>query len=364
MKKTGIWALLTLLVVGIVIYYFWQQYGTKASKTQPDTPVTVIKVYKDMIFDSVEALGTTYANESVDITTNITETIREIRFDDGQEVKQGDIIAVLEQSEEEAQLAAAKAQLAEHQRELKRIDSLVKQKAAAKRDYDERRTQLEVTEQQIKEITARMEDRTLRAPFDGVLGVRRLSMGALVQPGQLITTIDDIHQIKLDFNVASTYLTQLQVGTPIEAISSELGGKVFNGTIQTINSRIDPVTRSVLVRALIPNPDGLLKPGLLMRVVLLKDQRRALIVPEDAIIQKQDAHFVLTVDPEKNTVAQRKITLGTRRPGIAEVKEGLEEGELVIVRGVGRVRPDQKVSLQEVWDKIRAPNSGAAATEE
>lgn len=328
-----------------------------ARKQNAAIPVEAIAAYETTISDSVESLGTAMANESVDITANVTETISEIDFSDGQEVTKGDVIARLSQQEEAAQLAAAQARQKENRRELDRLNTLLKNKAAAQREYDERLTLIEVTKQEVEAIDARIADRTLRAPFDGVLGIRRVSVGALVQPGELITTIDDLSSIKLDFTVPSIYLSSLKVGTPIEAKAAGFENRVFRGEVASVNSRIDPVTRSVLVRALIPNEDATLKPGLLMQVTLLKDERQALVVPEESTIQRDNRHFVLVIGDD-GAAEERQVQTGVRQPGMLEITDGLAAGEKVVTRGMGTVRAGQKVEIQRLWDEIRKPETG------
>lgn len=352
-------AFLFILVTLVFAAFFLLGDSNEKSKSEGKIlPVQVIAVYEETISDSVESLGTAMANESVDITANVNETLAEINFEDNQQVKKGDIIARLSQQEEQAQLAAAQARQTENRRELKRLNTLLKNKAAAQREYDERITQIEVAKQQAEEIQARIADRTLRAPFDGVLGIRRLSVGALVQPGDLITTIDDLNTIKLDFTIPATYLQSLKAGLPIEARSAALGDNVFRGEIASVNSRIDPVTRSILVRAMIPNPDALLKPGLLMQVTLLKDEHKAMVIPEESVIQRGERQFVLVVD-DSNTVIEREVHSAIRHPGMIEITDGLQLGEHVITRGINVVRAGQTVEISEVWDDIRKPQTGA-----
>lgn len=356
MKKNTILilALIVLLIAGAV--YYLSGGSSDGRGKGGETPVVVVKVYRQPLTDNIEALGTAYANESVTITASATETISEIHFTDSQEVKRGDVIARLEQREEQAQLGVAKAHLDEHKRELARIEALLKSKAASTRDFDERQTLIKVAQREIEEIGARIADRTLTAPFDGVLGIRRLSVGALVQPGAVITTLDDISLIKLDFTIPAMHLAVLKPGVAIEAVTDALNNEVFKGTIESVDTRVDPVTRSVLVRAILPNQDGRIKPGLLMQVKVLGGAREALVVPEESVLQRQDVHSVLVVNPDTLEVEARTIKIGTRIPGLVEAREGVQENELVIVRGVGRVQPGQKVTIKETWDTVHPPD--------
>jgi membrane fusion protein (multidrug efflux system) len=354
-SKRGFW-LLSLLLLGILAGYFFSGDSVDAPKSE-STPIVATRLIKKEIYDSVNALGTASANESIDITANATEKISSIEFEDGQQVKKGDVIVVLEQHEEQAQLKAAQVQLAEHKRELSRLKSLIAQKAASKREYDERKTLIGIAEQEAKEIQARIEERTLRAPFDGVVGLRRLSVGGLVMPGEIITTLDDVDPIKLNFNVPDVYLSSLSTGMPIEAKSSSLGKNTFMGTIAKVDTRVDPVTRSVVVRALIPNENGHISPGVLMQVDLIKNKRKAIIAPEEAVFQKQEDHFVWAIDENTMTVSQQKVQVGVRRPGIIEIASGLDAGALIVLRGIDHVREGQKISIQPAIDARSKPSN-------
>lgn len=309
--------------------------------------------------DRIEALGTAFANESAAITSTVTERVVVIHFEDNQVVRKGDPIVTLSQQEVQAARDAAVEQLAEHQRELNRLESLVQNQSVTRQSYDQRKTLLRITQQRIKELEARLQDRSIRAPFNGVLGLRKISVGALVQPGDLITTIDDITRIKLDFAVPETYLSLLAPGAAVSATSRILGSHTFEGTVAGIDTRVDPATRSVVVRALLPNPDRALKPGMLLTVTLLKNERRSLQVPEEAIVPFQRRTFAWVVDPATGaSVERREVTIGGRRPGVVEILTGLAEGEHVVVRGTDQLRPGSRVVVMQ---PERRPQSPAAA---
>ena len=318
MKKYFL-ALAIVISICFAFYYFLSTNNVP-QKRGGEILVEAIAVSKQVLFDNVEVLGSAYANESVSITSNITEAISEIKFTDGQTVSKGDVIVVLEQGEEQAQLKATQLQWSEHNRELKRLEKLLANKAASKRDYDERKTMRDITLQQIEEMKARVQDRTLKAPFDGTLGIRSISAGALVKPGDVITTIEDTSLIKLDFNIPSVHLSQLKPGVPIEAYSDSIKNVKFNGVIETINNRVDPVTRSILVRAVIENSDNIIKPGMLMKVTLLKNQRESLVIPEEAIIQEGEKNYLMIIGDD-NIVEKREVKTGVHKEGIIEITE-------------------------------------------
>jgi len=195
-----------------------------------------------------------------------------------------------------------------------------------------------------------LRDRLILAPFAGVVGLRNVSVGALIEPGDVITTLDDDSVMKLDFTVPSIFLASLKTGLPIVATSPAFGKLQFEGNVSSIDSRIDPVTRAIVVRAILPNPERLLKPGLLMHVTLLKNPRDALVIPEEALIPSGRVNHVLVVHQsgDSTVVYRRQVTIGNRRPGEVEIVEGLEAGEFVVVDGTLRARPGQPVTITAV----------------
>jgi len=326
----------------------------------PEDPkvVFVAPARIDEFVDRIEALGTTRANESVDVTANITEKVIEIRFDDGQTVTAGDVLVVLDSAEERADLQSAEAVLAEKRLAFERAQELESRKFAATAQLDERRAALRQAEADIAMIRSRIADRVIRAPFGGVVGLRDVSVGALIEPGDRITTLDDTSIVKLDFSVPSSYLAALKRGLPIIARSASFPGRVFEGEVKSIDSRIDPVTRSVIARATLANDDGALRPGLLMTVEMLKTPRRAVVVPESALVSRGRTHLVYVVDETGgNVVAGREVEIGARRPGEVEIVGGLSPGEMVIVQGGFRVRPGQEVIPRPFGSAPSAPRS-------
>ena len=311
-------------------------------------PVIVAPAVRAELVDRVEALGTTRANETVRLTASVTETVRQILFDDGQMVEAGDILVVLNKAEEEADLRAAEAILTERQLAFERAQELESRQFTTTAQLDERRAALLEAEAAIEAVKARIANRVVRAPFAGVVGFRNISPGALVEPGDLITTLDDLSVIKLDLTVPAVFLTTLTRGLDIVAKARALDDRSFDGTVSSIDSRVDPVTRSITVRALIPNADGTLKPGLLMTADLLKNPREGIVIPEEALIPQGSDTHVLVVDPDTDTAERREVEIGLRRPGSVEVLSGLEEGELIITHGTQRVRPGQAVTIKEV----------------
>jgi membrane fusion protein (multidrug efflux system) len=299
--------------------------------------------------DQVEALGNVRANETVNLTVDTMEKVTEIHFEDGQTVKKGDLLVSLNNNEEAAELRAAQAQLQERQSAFARAKSLQQTSALSKATLQERSASLQQIEAEIESIVARIEQYAVIAPFDGILGLREISVGALLQPGDLITTIDDLSRVKVDFDVPSLYLANLKPGLVITGRVEAYGDRTFEGVIDTVNTQVDPVTRTVRVRAIIPNGDGLLKPGLLMSVTIFKQQREALLIPEESLIKRGDENFVYVVRNEegKTLARETKIQIGSRQPGVIEVLSGLSAGDQVVTHGIIKISDSSEVSLKQ-----------------
>ncbi|MCB1784795.1 MAG: efflux RND transporter periplasmic adaptor subunit [Gammaproteobacteria bacterium] len=322
----------------------------------PPVPVIVSQVERVPFEDRIEALGTLKANESVALTASVTETVSVLHFDDGDRVAAGQTLVEMTSAEEHAQLREARALVTEAEQQYRRVQALATQGTASKSLFDERDRELKTARARLIAIESRLSDRLIKAPFAGVVGLRNISVGALVEPGDLITTLDDDTVMKLDLAVPSVYLAGLAPGLPLIATTRVFGERAFTGEVSGVDSRVDPVTRSVVVRARLPNPQRLLKPGMLMQVTLRKDLREALVIPEAALMPVGREQFVLVAEPgdDGHKVARRQITIGTRRPGEVEVIDGLQQGELVITHGTMRVRPGQTVKIAAIDDGSRS----------
>ncbi|WP_157995247.1 efflux RND transporter periplasmic adaptor subunit [Peristeroidobacter soli] len=284
----------------------------------------------------IEAVGTARANESVEVTSKASNTVTAIRFEEGDRVRKGAVLVELNGDEARAALAEAEAALAESQNNFKRSRDLYSQQALSVSQLDLIESTLKGNQARVDVAKARLADTIIRASFDGKTGFRRVSPGSLVSPGTVITTLDDTSVIKLDFTVAETYLYALEKNLPVTAATAGLPGREFKGKVSQIDSRVDPVSRSIAVRAELPNPKGELRPGMFMTVKLQGEVSPALLVPENAIVPEQGHTFVFVV--ENGEASRRQVKLGKRRPGVVEVVDGLKEHERVVVEGTQNLR--------------------------
>jgi membrane fusion protein (multidrug efflux system) len=328
--------------------------GGALAQGGPDkaTPVVVSAATITGFVDKVEAIGTLRANETIVVAATVTETVTAINFNDGQRVSKGDILVEMTSAEEKALIDQQRALVNETSKQLQRARDLAKSGAASTAIVDERQREYTAARAGMAALQSRLEDHIIIAPFDGIVGLRNISVGALLQPGTRITTLDDDSVMKLDFSVPSVFLPTLKPGLEIVAKASGYTEE-FRGKISAIDSQINPDTRAVLVRAEIPNPEGKLKPGLLMSVELLKDPRDAVTIPETAIVPEGRKNFVFVANEAQSpvTVEKREIIIGARRPGEVEVVEHLSAGEKVVVMGTMNVREGAPVNITAEQEK-------------
>jgi membrane fusion protein (multidrug efflux system) len=305
--------------------------------------VVTQQVTRRPIVDEIEALGTARANESIEIQSRISSLIEEIAFTEGQDVAAGDVLVQLEDDEIRAGLALAKASLSESRSLYERSKSLANTQAISVSNLEQLLAQVQVDEAQVEAARARLENTVIRAPFSGRVGLRRVSPGSFVDNSTVITTLDDVSKIKLDFSVPETFLNALIEGMSIDAHSLVYPDRVFRGSVSSIDTRLDPVTRAVQVRAILPNGDGLLKPGMFMSVDLKRDRGEAIVAPEQAIVPEGGNQYVFVV--ANGTAEKRRVELGRRIPGFVAVRSGLEAGEAVITEGTHKVRDGSPVEV-------------------
>ncbi len=314
--------------------------------------VVVASVEQTRLVDTIEAVGTAYANEQADLNSTVTERIERINFADGQYVPKGAVIAELVKSEQGANLKEGEARLREAELQLARLKQLQERGFATRARIDEQQALVDIARAETMQSSSQIADRVIRAPFSGWLSLRRISPGTVVNSGTTIVTIVDHSKIKLDFTVPETFLPSMKVGSDIVAGAAAFPGENFRGRIATIDPVVDPVTRSVTARALLPNPDLRLRPGMLMTVHVNAAPRTALTIPELAVIGEGSSAYVWKVDDE-NKAARVQIRAGTRREGRVEVIAGLAAGDRIVsegtvkLRGPGPIRPVESLAREQ-----------------
>ncbi len=357
-------ALVGLALVGAAAYRVVMNDQASQQTFAPQvTPIAVEAVASMEFADLVEALGTAHANESVTVTSKVTDVVSRIAFESGQYVAAGDVLFELADAEEASTLTEARSALDQAEREVARYNELSSRGVAAEQQLESLRADADQSRARVRTIEARLADRIVRAPFEGVIGLRNASPGMLVRPGDVIATLDDVSQIKLDFTVPESYLVAVTAGARLEATAAAYPGEVFVGEVTQVDSRVDPITRSALVRAIIDNEDRRLIPGMLMIVEVVREVRQSLAAPELAVTRQADLAFVYVVtEGERGTVvARREVVTGARRDGMVEILEGLELGERIVSKGVHRLRDGAPVIVTGTAPVERVAQAGRGA---
>ena len=306
-----------------------------ARANQPVGVLTEIARQEDFAYE-LEALGTAKANEAVEIMSKVSNLVTAIRFREGEQVRRGEVLVELDSVEARAELAAARAALSESQSQYRRSQELFATRALSQSQLEQLASTLSANQARVITAESRLADTVIRAPFDGRTGLRRVSVGTLISAGTIITTLDDTRVIKLDFSVPEAFLAVLVEGLPLTARSVAYPEREFTGQVTSIDSRVDPTSRSVAVRAELPNSDGLLKPGMFLTVRLKEKRAPVVLISEQALVPEEGQQFVYVV--KEGRAEKREITIGRRKPGFVEVVSGLTAGETVIVEGTQKVR--------------------------
>jgi len=320
-------------------YLYWVSLQDTQNQSRANLPIAVstVKVAIKPLTRNVSALGTGIANNSAQIISPTSDFIVELNVREGKAIKKGEVIARLHDVQEKARVAELETVLADQVRQLERLKNLATTQATAQSLLDEQQTKVNTTLAQLDIAKAQLAEMTIRAPFDGYLGLRQISEGAYVTTGTQITTLDELQNIKLAFSVAEHYLSEIKLGMPVTVTNSAYGNIPFKGQVAAIDTRLDPVTRTVTVHGVLPNNDLKLRPGMLLQAKLELSNQQALQIPEKAVLPQQSRHYVFTVD-ENNVVTQKEITIGERVPGWVEVLNGLSEGDEIVSEGLQKIR--------------------------
>jgi membrane fusion protein (multidrug efflux system) len=310
------------------------------------SPVEVIDLQTSLVKEDLQAVGALRSNESVMMRPEVAGRIAAIGFRDGQPVKRGQTLIQLDATLNEAEVAQARAELDLAASNLKRTEDLARKNFVSGSAQETAASNVEVLAAKLKLAEARLAKMRIVAPFDGVVGIRSVSIGDYVKDGADLVNIEDIGVLKADFRLPERYFTQLRAGQAVEVAADALPGARYKGTIEAINPRIDANGRSLELRARLSNADGRLRPGMFARVrVIVGERANALLVPEEAIVPLGDDFFVYTVvDGKANRV---RVKLGVRRDSQVELLEGVKAGDKVVTAGMRVQRDGQPVRIVE-----------------
>jgi membrane fusion protein (multidrug efflux system) len=285
----------------------------------------------------IEAVGSLRSNESVIMRPEISGRITEILFDEGQRVQKGMPLLRLDAAIARAQVEQAKASLVLSKANHERAEDLYRRGAGTQRARDEAVAKLRADEASLSLAQATLDKATLVAPFDGIIGLRKVSVGDYVNPGQDLVNLENIEQLKVDFRVPEIYSMQLKVGQTVQVRLDAIPNSAYEGTVYAIDPAYDPNGRAIILRARLPNRDGLLRSGMFARVTLLVEERdQAIVVPETALVPIGQDQFIYRVVDGKAVLT--KIKIGQRRRGQVEIVEGLERDSVIVTEGAVKLR--------------------------
>ncbi|MBM4200876.1 MAG: efflux RND transporter periplasmic adaptor subunit [Gammaproteobacteria bacterium] len=316
------------------------------SASPPAVGVRVARVAKERIDDEITAVGTLAANESVVIRPELAARIEAIRFIEGAKVRAGDELFVLNADEIRATLAQTEAQQLLDRQNFERVKEMRRKNLTSVQQYDEVLAKLKVSDASVERERVRLAKMVIRAPFDGIVGLRAVSIGDYVSVGQDLVNLEAVDPVKLDFKVPEKFAGAIVNGLTVTATVEAYPGRTFSGKIYAIDPRLDEATRTVRIRARLANDRLLLRPGMFTRIRLgLTGTREALFVPEQAIVQKSSSAYVFRVAADK--AAMVEVTTGRHRQGNVEITSGLTAGDRIVTDGQTKLRDGAAVTVLE-----------------
>ncbi|MGF7158998.1 membrane fusion protein (multidrug efflux system) [Rhodoligotrophos appendicifer] len=303
----------------------------RAPARRPNVPVQVTKIETSTFSDAIEAIGSLRARQSVNIVPEVAGRVEEILFRSGQKVQAGDLLLRLDDRNQRTAVEEAKAALSEALHAYERTQSLMKNRVATQATLEQTQAAYLRAQAAVDRAEHALADRRITAPFDGVIGLNQTDIGAWIDTTTVLTTLDDLSGVEVEFSVPEKMLPRVSVGQVMTATSDAYPGRSFEGTVKEIDTRINPSSRAFAMRAVIPNPDLALKQGMFVNIRLVLDQRTASALPEEAVLTAGRETYVFTLNDGK--AVRKAVQLGARHGGLVEVVEGLQPGQSVISSG-------------------------------
>jgi membrane fusion protein (multidrug efflux system) len=319
--------------------------GARMGGTTAPFVVEVLPIRSQPFRQTLSATGSLLAREAVQLQAERAGVVKEILFDEGQLAKAGDVLVTIEDADLQAQLARAKAQLDFATTVEGRQRNLLENRGISAADFDQSRANLDIAKAEVKLIETQIAKTKIRAPFDGVTGLRNASIGTYLTPGTTICTFQDISSLKIDFSLPERYLGYIKTG---QTVHFRVSGRAerFEARIAAIEPAVDVQTRSIIIRAILPNENTRLLPGSFAEVeVILSEVPDAVLIPSIALMPglQQQSVFV----HEAGTVALRKIQVGLRTADSVQVLDGLKVGDELITTGIQQLRSGMKVQVKK-----------------
>ena len=364
----GVTALL-LTALGFVKFKQVQTAVQAAAFQPPPEAVTSVVVQREDWPSTTGVIGTMEAVRGVMVSADLPGVVARINFDSGKFVHEGDVLVELDTREERAQLASLEAQRDLAKVNYGRMQQLMKEGVISRMEYDQATAQQRQTEANVGEVRATIARKTIRAPFSGTLGIRKINLGQYLSAGNAIVQLQALNPIYVNFGLPQQALGQVRVGRSLRVTSDDLPGKAFTGRVTALDSVVDEATRNVQVQATLPNPEGKLHPGMFVQVEVVEGSSRAVIaLPASAISYAPygDSVFVITdlKDQKGQTyrgVRQQFVKVQGSRGDQVAVISGLKAGDEVVTSGVFKLRNGAAV---QVNNKVQPGNNPAPKPED
>jgi membrane fusion protein (multidrug efflux system) len=358
----------TLVIVAGLGFVKFKQIQTAiaqgAAYQPPPEAVTTIVAQHEAWPATFSAIGTMAAVQGVTVAADLAGTVEKISFESGQAVRAGDTLALLDTRQEQAQLAAIEAQRELAKQTYERMEGLLKERVISKAEFDQATAEYRQTDARVAEIRAVIQRKTIRAPFSGVLGIRRVNLGQYLAGGDALVTLQSLSPIYVNFGVPQQTAGQIPVGRTVRVTSRDVAGADGNGRVTAIDSLVNEATRNIQVQATLANPDAKLRPGMFVQVeVATGPTQRVIALPASAVSYAPYGDSVFIVSEMKDKagkpytgVRQQFVKLGPARGDQVAILSGLTPGDEVVTSGVFKLR--NGVSIQ-INNAVRPSNSAA-----
>lgn len=362
MRPKSLWEISSVMLLMISLLQAGCNKKSEGGPAPAQMSVNVVgyKAVLQPISEKISLVGNLEAQDVVEIKSEIDGTVEEIKFEEGQKVKKGDLLISIDRKKLEATLAQAEANLKMAEQTQQRYDSLVQTGAVSRQELEQAAAALEVSRAAVKLNKAQMHESGISAPFDGVMGERLISEGQFITKGTSLSFLISQDPMKAGFHVPERYLSRIQEGQEVEISVAPYPEEIFKGKVYFIDPKIDEMTRTALVKAKLSNLEGKLRHGMFANLQLTVHERpEALVIPETALILKGDDVQIYTVS-EDQTAAIQPVKIGIRIPGFVEVTEGLAAGKTVVIEGFQKLAPGVKVVVRFEEQKELHPAGTAA----
>lgn len=353
-KRALILLILLAVIFGGLFYLKREQMiqgAAQMSQAPPPATVTSAKVEAELQQPGLNSVGSLVARNGIQVSAEVAGLVKTIGFESGQWVDAGDVLVQLEGGVDQAELEALRAERRLAEIEYRRLQELLPKKAISKSDYDTARAAYQSADARVLEQKARIELKTIKAPFRGLLGIRRADLGQFLNPGEGIVGLQALDPIYLDYTLPERYYRRLQVGQTVEVRLEAIPGESFSGRVAAIDSAILEGTRTVQLRAELANPQGLLRPGMFAEVrTLLGEPQTVMTLPRTAISFNTYGDFAAVLEPAEGgrfIAKRRQVKTGETFSGKVVVLDGLQVGDTVIGAGLNKVRPGQSVVVDD-----------------